>query len=167
MSRAFVKEPDGDEVADDLPERKISPHPNYVTPRGQQLLQEQLQHAEAERQRLQGKEEMSAKQALASVERDLRYLRQQVPQAILVIPPDNPSEQVCFGMWVEVLEGETIRKFQIVGEDEALNNQQLISWVSPLAKSVLGAEVGDLVQRQKPGGSLELEILSLSYVSMN
>ena len=65
MSRAFVKEPDGDEVADDLPERKISPHPNYVTPRGQQLLQEQLQHAEAEQQRLQGKEEMSAKQVLA------------------------------------------------------------------------------------------------------
>ena len=167
MSRAFVKEPDGDEVADDLPERKISPHPNYVTPRGKQLLQEQLQHAEAERQRLQGKEEMSAKQALARVERDLRYLRQRVTQAILVIPPDNSSEQVCFGMWVEVLEGETIRKFQIFGEDEALNNQQLISWVSPLAKSVLGAEVGDLVQRQKPGGSLELEILSLSYVSMN
>ena len=167
MSRAFVKEPDGDEVADDLPERKISPHPNYVTPRGQQLLQEQLQHAEAERQRLQGKEEMSAKQALTSVERDLRYLRQRVPQAILVIPPDNPSEQVCFGMWVEVLEGETIRKFQIVGEDEALNNQQLISWVSPLAKVVLGAHVGDLVQWQKPGGSVELEILSLSCVSMN
>ncbi len=167
MSRAFVKEPDGDEVADDLPERKISPHPNYVTPRGQQLLQEQLQHAEAERQRLQGKEEMSAKQALARVERDLRYLRQRVTQAILVIPPDNPSEQVCFGMWVEVLEGETIRKFQIVGEDEALNNQQLISWVSPLAKAVLGAQVGDLVQWQKPSGSVELKILSLSYVSIN
>ena len=64
MSRAFVKEPDGDEVADDLPERKISPHPNYVTPRGQQLLQEQLQHAEAERQRLQGKEEMSTSRLL-------------------------------------------------------------------------------------------------------
>ena len=43
MSRAFVKEPDGDEVADDLPERKISPHPNYVTPCGHQLLQKQLQ----------------------------------------------------------------------------------------------------------------------------
>ena len=85
----------------------------------------------------------------------------------MVIPPDNPSEQVCFGMWVEVLEGETIRKFQIVGEDEALNNQQLISWVSPLAKAVLGTEVGDLVQWQKPGGSVELEILSLSYVSTN
>ena len=167
MSRAFVKEPDGDEVSDDLPERKISPHPNYVTPCGQQLLQEQLQHAETERQRLQGKEEMSAKQALARVERDLRYLRQRVPQAILVIPPDNPSEQVCFGMWVEVLEGETIRKFQIVGEDEALNNQQLISWVSPLVKAVLGAQVGDLVQWQKPSGSVELEILSLSYVPMN
>ena len=167
MSRAFVKEPDGDEVADDLPERKISPHPNYVTPRGQQLLQEQLQHAEAERQRLQGKEEMSAKQALGRVERDLRYLRQRVPQAILVIPPDNPSEQVCFGMWVEVLEGQIIRKFQIVGEDEALNNQQLISWVSPLAKAVLGAQVGDLVQWQKPSGSVELKILSLSYVSIN
>ena len=167
MSRAFVKEPDGEEVADDLPERQISPHPNYVTPHGQQLLQEQLQHAEAERQRLQGKEEMSAKQALVRVERDLRYLRQRVMQAILVIPPDNTSEQVCFGMWVEVLEGEIIRKFQIVGEDEALNNQQLISWVSPLAKAVLGAEVGDLAQWQKPDGSVELEILSISYVPMN
>ena len=103
-----------------------------------------MQQAKAERQRLQGKEEMSAKQALARVERDLRYLRQQVTQAILVIPPDNPSEQVCFGMWVEVLEGETIHKFQNVGEDEALNNQQLTSWVSPLAKEILGAEVGDL-----------------------
>jgi len=167
MSRAFIKEPDGDEVADDLPERKISSHPNYVTPRGQQLLQEQLQQAEAERQRLQGKEEMSAKQALARVERDLRYLRQRVTQSILVIPPDNPSEQVCFGMWIEVQEGETIRKFQIVGVDEALNNQQLTSWVSPLAKAVLGAEVGDLVQWQKPGSGVELEILSLGYVSMN
>jgi len=39
----------------------------------------------------------------------------------------------------------------------------LISWVSPLAKAVLGAQVGDLVQWQKPGGSVELEILSLSY----
>ena len=167
MSRAFVKEPDGDEIADDLPERKISSHPNYVTPRGQQLLQEKLQQTEAERRRLQSKEEMPAKQALTRIERELRYLRQRVMQAILVIPPENAPEQVCFGMWVEVQEAETIRKFQIVGEDEALNNQQLISWVSPLAKSVLGAEVGDLVQRQKPGGSLELEILSLSYVSMN
>ena len=167
MSRAFVKEPDGDEIADDLPDRKISSHPNYVTPRGHQLLQEKLQQAEAEQQRLQGKEEMPAKQALARVERELRYLKQRVTQAILVIPLENDPEQVCFGMWVEVLEGETIRKFQIVGEDEALNNQQLISWTSPLAKAVLGAVVGDLVQWQKPGGSVELEILSLSYVSTN
>ena len=49
MSRAFVKEPDGDEIADDLPERKISSHPNYVTPHGQQLLQDKLQQAESER----------------------------------------------------------------------------------------------------------------------
>ena len=66
-----------------------------------------------------------------------------------------------------MLEGETIRKFQIVGEDQALNNQQLISWVSPLAKAVLGAQVGDLVQWQKPSGSVELKILSLSFVSIN
>ena len=110
---------------------------------------------------------MQAKQALARVERELRYLKQRVTQAILVIPLENDPEQVCFGMWVEVLEGETIRKFQIVGEDEALNNQQLISWTSPLAKAVLGAVVGDLVQWQKPGGSVELEILSLGYVSTN
>ena len=38
MSRAFVKEPDGEQVADDLPEIPQSPHPNYVTPNGLKLL---------------------------------------------------------------------------------------------------------------------------------
>ena len=84
----------------------------------------------------------------------------------MVIPPENALEQVYFGMWVKAQEGKTIRKFQIVGEDEAQNNPQLISWVSPLGKAVLGAGVGDLVQWQKPGENVELEILSISNISM-
>jgi transcription elongation factor GreB len=43
MSRAFVKEPDGDQVIDELPERVQSPHVNYVTPAGLRQLQENVE----------------------------------------------------------------------------------------------------------------------------
>jgi hypothetical protein len=67
-----VKKPDGNAVGNDVPERKINLHPNYVTPSGWQFLQKRLNQAEAKRQLLLSQEEMSAKQALASVDRDPR-----------------------------------------------------------------------------------------------
>ncbi len=54
MSRAFVKEPDGDQVIDELPDRVHSPHVNYVTPAGLRKLREQVDGLLARRKSLVG-----------------------------------------------------------------------------------------------------------------
>ena len=67
MSRAFVKEPDGDDVQDDLPERTVSSYENYVTGEGLNQLREELRHCESEQERLRvGKDGFQAKLQLAT-----------------------------------------------------------------------------------------------------
>ena len=164
MSRAFVKEPDGDDVKDDLPERTVSSHPNYITDEGLNQLREELRRCESEQERLRGGEEdFQVKLQLAKVERDLRYFLTRLEQAIPVNPKEQNTEYVRFGMQVEVLEEEKLRRFRIVGEDEALLGENLVSWVSPLARAVLGGQEGDLVRWEKPSGKVALEILSFGY----
>jgi transcription elongation factor GreB len=51
----------------------------------------------------------------------------------------------------------------ILGVDEADSAQGQISWVSPVARALLKARVGDLVRLMVPGGEQELEILSVEY----
>ena len=164
MSRAFVKEPDGDDVKDDLPERTVSSHPNYITGEGLNQLREELRRCESEQERLRnGEDDFQAKLQLAKVERDLRYFRTRLEQAIPVNPEEQDTEYIRFGMQVEVFEGEKLRLFRIVGEDEALLGENLISWVSPLARAVLGTQEGDLVRWKKPGSNVTIEILSFGY----
>jgi transcription elongation GreA/GreB family factor len=50
-----------------------------------------------------------------------------------------------------------------VGEDEADAAAGKISWVSPLARTLMGASVGDTVTWKRPAGDLELEIVSIRY----
>ena len=164
MSRAFVKDPDGDEILDDLPERMVSHYPNYVTEGGLCKLQEELRMCESERASLiENKDKFSSKIRLAKVERDLRYFQKRIEQAIPVNPEDQECDHVRFGMNVEIRENKESLKFKIVGEDEALQRKDNISWVSPLAKSVLGSSEGDIVIWEKPGKRVELEIISFGY----
>jgi transcription elongation GreA/GreB family factor len=165
MSRAFVKEADG-EQQDDLPERPQSPHPNYVTASGLKALQEQAAKLQKERHELHesGQPELLDKEHLRLVERDLRYLQERIERAILIDPASQPADRVGFGAQVETADdNDEKRKFQIVGEDEADPNRGRISWVSPLAKSLTGAAVGDTVVWKRPTGDLQLEILSIRY----
>ena len=165
MSRAFVKEPDGSEVPDDLPERPQSPHPNHVTPAGlarlraerAALLQRKVELAEA-----QG--DLARQQELKHVERDLRYVEGRIERAIPIDPAGQPADEVAFGAVVEVRDemGAPLR-FAIVGEDEADATQGKVSWVSPLAKALLGARVGDSVTWHRPAGDRELEVVSIRY----
>ncbi len=75
MSRAFVKEPDGDAVADDAPELPQSPHPNYVTPLGLAQIEARLAALEQARRRLRaGGEDLANKLPLAHIERELRWV---------------------------------------------------------------------------------------------
>ena len=129
MSRAFVKEADG-EQQDELPERPQSPHPNYVTASGLKALQEQYAKLQKERHELHegGEPELLDKEHLRLVERDLRYLQERIERAILIDPASQPADRVGFGALVETVDGnDKRRKFQIVGEDEADPNHDRIS----------------------------------------
>lgn len=164
MSRAFVKEPDG-EAGDDQPELPISAHPNYVTQAGLAGLGSRRQALEGQRGALKADEGDLGKQShLAQVERELRYVEARVKSAILVDPAQQAKDEVAFGAIVtlEDEDGER-REVAIVGEDEAEPTDGKIAWPAPLARALTGAEVGDLVTWKRPSGDLELEVIAIRY----
>jgi transcription elongation GreA/GreB family factor len=154
LSRAFVKESDGD-AGEELPEFAVSPHRNLVTPAG-------LAHIEATLRRLEA--ELSTARAppdratTARVERDLRYWSSRRSTAEVVQAVARPGT-VRFGSTVELATaaGERVR-FTIVGEDESDPAQGRISYVSPLAEGLIGALVGDEVPfRRKTAKIMSIE----------
>jgi transcription elongation GreA/GreB family factor len=162
MSRAFVKEPDGDAEPPDPPERAHSPHPNYVTAAGLRQLHARLAGLLAERAPLAGSGDPENRQRLRRIDRDLRYVEERIRRAIPVSPADHPEGEVGFGSVVEVETPEGRRlTFAIVGEDEADAAQGRISWVSPLARALTEARVGDAVAWPRPGGAVELTVVSI------
>ncbi|MBS7455648.1 GreA/GreB family elongation factor [Coralloluteibacterium stylophorae] len=156
MSRAFVKETDGD-LPGDLPELPVSPHPNYVTARGLELLRTRL--ADAARRR--GERDLPAIER-AHIEREMRWLRARIESAMVVTPGGGALEQVGFGMRVEIADADDRRfRYRIVGEDEADPERGLISHVSPLARALLGARIGETRVWPRPAGDLEVEVVAL------
>ena len=166
MSRAFVKEPDGDQVVSELPDRVQSPHVNYVTPAGLRQLQERLGEILARRKSFAGAETAEGKKQLMMIDRDLRYYEERIRRAVLLDPADQPRDEVHFGAAVEVETPEGRRMtFAIVGEDEADIGQGKISWVAPLAQALHDARVGDTVTWKRPAGEVELTIVVIRYPS--
>jgi transcription elongation factor GreB len=165
MSRGFVKEDDLEHAGTDLPERPVSTHPNYVTPSGLKQLQQAAEELERERAELfPRKEDPAVNQRLAVVQRDLRYYEARLEQAILVDPANQPADTALFGatVTVEDEEGES-RTFTIVGEDEADIAANKVSWVSPLAKALIGHKLGESVTWIRPAGNQLLEIVEINY----
>jgi transcription elongation factor GreB len=166
MSRAFVKESEGPQPGDEIPERPQSHLPNHVTPRGLRLLHEQLAALKDEKRHLTelGQTDMVAADRLRLVDRDIRYVEGRIDRALPVDLSAQPQDEVAFGAIVEVIDEEDRRhRFEIVGEDEADVSAGRISWASPLAQSLIGAEVGDTVTWRRPAGNLELEVVRISY----
>jgi transcription elongation GreA/GreB family factor len=155
MSRAFVKEPDGLEAFDELPERLVSDNPNLVTEEG-------LKHIEAEVERLSrayaDAQASGDRAALNVTARDLRYWTARRASADLVPAPRDTSE-VRFGASV-TFEREDGRRqtYRIVGEDEADPAKGTLSYVSPLARALLGKTVGDTAR----AGAGEVEIVAIA-----
>lgn len=161
MSRAFVKENDGDETGE-LPELPLSAHPNYITPRGLTALRERL---DALRRRLAAIDPAGEGAALeiGHAEREQRWLQARVMAAIPVAVPADAG-RVGFGASVELLDQDgTTHRYRIVGEDEADPDEGLVSWVSPLARALDGARVGDSRGWKRPAGDLDVEVIAIDY----
>lgn len=166
MSRGFVKEDDLELAGTDLPERPISELPNYVTPNGLKQLKSEESSLLEERELLAPKkEDPTAVQRLAMVDRDLRYIQTRIEQAILVeVPTNKTPTNVLFGTTVSVEDDEgNQHQFQIVGEDEADIGLNKVSFASPLAKALIGNKIGDTVRWKRPVGDLNLEIRHINY----
>lgn len=166
MSRGFVKEDDLELAGTDLPKRPMSDLPNYVTPNGLKQLKEIENTLLDERQLLAPmKEDPTAVQKLAMVDRDLRYIQARLEQAILVEIPNNETPAtVVFGTTVTVEDDEGEQHhFKIVGEDEANIALNMVSFASPLAKALISHKIGDSVRWKRPAGDLNLEIITITY----
>ena len=165
MSRAFVKEPDGDQVPDDQPEIPISPHPNYVTHTGLQQLQDKRANLLQKKEMLEiDKENISNKMSLAQIERELRYLNARINSAILVNIDAIDKNIIAFGASVQVIDDKNkTYKVTIVGEDEADFEENKISWISPLAKVLIGKNKGDKAIWKRPIGDLNVEVQEIRY----
>lgn len=149
MSRAFVKETDAD-PADDLPDREISPHPNYVTAAGLALIETRLAAFQRDYAAAKAADDRAG---LARAARELRYWTARRQSAQLVEPESDGT--VRFGSRVTLLDGGQERRFRIVGEDEADPAQGSLSHTSPLARALSGKEEDDQVRL----GARELTIL--------
>jgi transcription elongation factor GreB len=165
VSRAFVKEPDGEAGPERLPDLPQSPHPNHVTPRGLRRLEERQQQLQETLRLLKaGVDDMATRVERARLERDLRWVAARIECALVVDPARQSRDRVTFGATVEVAEEDgTSHEYTIVGEDEADVGRGLVSWVSPLAHALLDAAVGDEVTWRRPSGDRELTIRAIRY----
>ena len=164
MSRAFVKENDLEHAGIDLPERPLSPHPNYVTLQGYQELQDNIRLIEEELQNLKITEDNTLLEKKYRLERDLRYFLNRIKSAIKVDPKNQEKDKVLFSATVNLTdENDKKMMFKIVGEDEADTSKNKISYVSPLAKALIGTKVGDEILWERPAGNIYLVVDEISY----
>lgn len=141
MSRAFVKESDGAE-GQDLPELLVSPHRNLVTPAGLGQIEAMVERLQAALSEARAADDRGG---VARIQRDLRYWSERQRTAEVAVPP-VATGAVRFGSSVTLQrrDGRDIR-YQIVGEDEAEPSSGKISYVSPIARRLIGAAAGDIV----------------------
>ncbi len=160
MSVAFTKEESAETASETLlPDRPISPHPNLVTATGLKALTRQLEQAREALGAAQTTEDVNERRRLSAIPlRDIRYFAERVRTAQLVPDPAS-SDVVAFGSTVTFSRADgRVQTYRIVGEDEADPKAGSISVVSPVAKSLLGKGVGDVVG----AGDHELEIVAIS-----
>jgi transcription elongation GreA/GreB family factor len=160
LSVAFTKEESAETAAEtQLPDRPISPHPNLVTEAGLKALELQLQEARDAFEATQHIEDVNERRRQAAVpSRDMRYFAARVRTAQVVSDPVS-TDTVAFGSTVTFSRGDgRVQTYRIVGEDEADPKAGSISFVSPVARAMMGKSVGDVVG----SGSQEIEIIAIA-----
>jgi transcription elongation GreA/GreB family factor len=160
LSVAFTKE-DSAETASELllPDRPVSPHPNLVTEAGLKALELQLHRAREALETAHKIEDVNERRRQAAIPmRDARYFAARVRSAQF-IPNPASTDTVAFGSTVTFRRDDgRVQKYHIVGEDEADPKAGSISFVSPVARFLMGKAVGDVVGTS----GQELEIIAIA-----
>ena len=158
MSVAFTREESAETAAEvELPDRPISPHPNLVTASGLEALTDAMSQSRTAYEAAQQIQDAERRRAVVVASRDIRYFAERLRTAQLVRPPADFSA-VAFGHRVTFRRGDGRHQaFRIVGEDEADPRNGSISYVSPVARALIGRAAGEIVL----AGDREIEILSI------
>ena len=158
--------------APDLPlqPRRSSPLPpgtkNYLTAGGAQRLREELDRllniARPQLAASTGDDE--ARRRLQLTDERIEHLQQNLHSAMVVNPPAAPADHVRFGATVTVRNRRGEEScYRIVGVGEADVDRDWVSWLSPLAKALLNARVGQQVGIKLPDGEEQLKIVRVAY----
>jgi transcription elongation factor GreB len=181
MSKAFVKESDD---AADLPEAEGPALPtgvkNYMTPQGHRHMQDELQRLLREERpktvevvawaagngdRSENGDYLYGKKRLREIDRRIRFLSKRLETAVVVDPAAQKNrDQVFFGATVTYArEDGGEHTVTIVGIDEADLDSAKVSWISPIARALLKAGEGDIVDLRTPAGRERIEVLEIRY----
>jgi len=196
MSKAFIRKiglaskprssSQNDTIDDELEPQVQLPTgaKNYITPGGYRRLKEELEQlwkverpelvktvtwAASNGDRSENGDYIYGKKRLREIDRRVRFLRKRLEQAEVVDPAQRGEcDQVFFGATVTVCDDNKNKStYSIVGVDEADAGSGLISWVSPLARTLLKLCEGEVAALRTPAGIQELEILSVTYCELD
>ena len=184
MNKAFTRESDGedDEAGDDEVVAPALPQGarNYLTPAGYKVLREELlglldderpkvvetvSWAAKNGDRSENGDYLYGKKRLREIDRRIRFLTKRLDIAEVVDPSlHHGRDQVFFGATVRyVNQRDEERTITIKGVDEAQSGRGEVSWVSPIARALLKARVGDELQVATPGGIETIEVVDVRY----
>lgn len=180
MSKAFTRETD----SDDDEEVGLPPLPaggkNYITPQGYAVLRaelfdlmdnerprmvEILHWAASNGDRSENGDYHYGKKRLREIDRRIRFLTKRLEIAEVTDPSVHHGlEQVFFGATVTYVDEDDVKRtVTIRGIDEADSLKGEVSWISPIARALLKARVGDAVKLVTPVGVQEVEVVTVSY----
>ncbi len=164
-----------------MQKKPVSDEKNYITPEGHAAIEaEYIQLLKVERPELvkvvswaagngdrsENGDYIYGKRRLRQIDSRLRFLMQRMDLAVIVDPATQQGlEKVFFGAWVTLfsLKDDTEHTYRIVGKDELEPSLGYISWISPLARALLGKQIGDVVKVSVPAGEEEYEIIDVQY----
>ena len=158
MSRGFIKEGDQEEIPMVPPRAYLPPGvPNYVTKEGLDALKEELKSLEEERVKAGDNYIM-----VNFLDATIKQLVGRINSAVEVDLAKVSKDTVSFGAWVRY-NGRVVR---IVGVDEADVNKGLVSFVSPIAKALMGKKAGDIMELKGTRGKERVEVEEVSFEPM-
>jgi transcription elongation factor GreB len=164
-----------------LQKKPVSDEKNYITPEGHAAIEAEFQQllkverpevvrvvswAAGNGDRSENGDYIYGKRRLRQIDSRLRFLMQRMDLAVIVDPATQQGlEKIFFGAWVTLysLKNDTEHTYRIVGKDELEPSLGYISWVSPLARALLGKQIGDVVKVIAPAGEDEYEVIAVQY----
>lgn len=182
MSKAFTRETDGDDDEDIGLPALPSGTRNYITPAGYARLRAELldlidnerpkvvevvHWAASNGDRSENGDYLYGKKRLREIDRRIRFLTKRLEIAEVADPAlHHGHDQVFFGATVTYAEADGAeRTVTIKGIDEADSLRGEVSWISPIARTLLKSRVGDELKLVTPAGVVDIEVLDVRYPS--